>query len=245
MGDALLHKTRAWRLQYKAVERYIWPQKGPYRKSDHWGSFFFPPLLHLGHHCNATPGSSDRLENIDRRSLAEAWEGRKHREKLLLAVTTHLITIYLSANHVYLPTTSLMALVKTPFSTRVRLTAWGRGKKQQTRQPIRQVAFLISCKNWMAVLVAFLPSKASIRSPRSAFFRKANTRMTISGVNTATHCCNQTKQKNQIKTGECNTCWPDLSGLTSFTWQCSLAKRLASPLERAHSLRYVFLKSID
>lgn len=102
-----------------------------------------------------------------------------------------------TANHVYLPTTSLMALVTTPFSTRVRLTAWGRGK-QQTSQVIEQPAFLIWYAKWMDAFVpSLLPSVASFQSSCSDFFRTENTRMTISGVNTARHCRIQTQKKRE------------------------------------------------
>lgn len=102
-----------------------------------------------------------------------------------------------TANHAYLPTTSLMALVTTPFSTSVRLTAWGRGKRQ-TSQVIEQPVFLIWYAKWTDAFVpSLLPSVASFQSSCSDFFRTENTRMTMSGVNTARHCRIQTQKKRE------------------------------------------------
>lgn len=93
-------------------------------------------------------------------------------------------------NHVYLPTTSLMTLVKTPFSTRVKVTA-GWQKKTTTDKWAKKTGWLNRKNKYLCS--AFLPRVASLRSPRSDFFRKAKTRITISGVKTATLWCRQIK----------------------------------------------------
>lgn len=90
-----------------------------------------------------------------------------------------------------------MAFVTTPFSTRVRLTAWRRGK-QQTSEVNEQPAFFIWYAKWMDAFVPpLLPRVASFQSVCSDFFRTENTRMTISGVNTARHCRIQTHKKRE------------------------------------------------